>query len=221
MNPTHAERVCAYERRSRATPVFRVSCYPCFWLLASGVCARCHEKRALSSVRVMRVNLARSLLMRGGCVDRIFSVAVNACVVRQLHEDDAKSDSANELQNARAIALLLHEAALIDLYSITSAKRAARNVMQLSLRDDRWLGVVDAVDQAKQRAAVRSRVRIDRCFLPSIFRACRSRHVGQGRSTFALSIYRRTEGARRYVGLYFRSFEQGGCSGVPSEHGCP
>jgi len=43
--------------------------------------------------------------------------------------------SANEPEIARAVALLFHEVALIDRYSITGLKSAARNNYTKHLRD--------------------------------------------------------------------------------------
>jgi hypothetical protein len=51
------------------------------------------------------------------------------CIAHSEHElDEAKLISGNEPEFARAVALLLHEAALIDRYLTTSSKHTARTI---------------------------------------------------------------------------------------------
>jgi hypothetical protein len=116
MNPATEKRLCPYERGSRFTLSPRVVFdHDCPTL--AGVSAISGEKIAVDCSYDARANLALSYATSGVCI----GCFGHGC-------DEEKVISGNEPEFARAVALLLHEAALIDRYLITSSKYTARTI---------------------------------------------------------------------------------------------
>jgi hypothetical protein len=82
-----------------------------------------------------------------------------------------KMISANEPEIASAVSLLLHEAALIDRYSTTASKDAARNID--AVVSSGWLEIIDDAGRFRWCVAFRSGVRVETILFRSLFRACR------------------------------------------------